>query len=180
MTYLCELAAKYGTDKAGRYTPVYDLLLHDRRREIRRILEIGIGTPEAMKHVVDYVPGASLRMWRDYCPNALVYGADVSQDVLFSDKRIATFAVDQGNAAQLIKVADGLKFDLIVDDGSHKPHHQILGLETLLPLVAQGGLYIIEDVNDFGELQQGIRHPALCISYPAVDKHAARCMVFRG
>jgi len=51
MTELCQLATKYGTDKAGWYTPVYDLLLSGRRQQVKNVLEIGIGTVEAMSHV---------------------------------------------------------------------------------------------------------------------------------
>ena len=31
-------------------------------------------------------PGASLRDWRDYFPNALVFGADIDIEILFTDE----------------------------------------------------------------------------------------------
>lgn len=175
-TELCRLATKYGTDKAELFTPVYDLLLRDHRQGVRKVLEIGVGTAEAMKHVRDYKPGASLRMWQEYFPSALVYGADVVPIDL-----PGVIQLDQGNAAQLQAVGRKFgRFDLIVDDGSHQPHHQILGAQTLVPFLVKGGLYIIEDVNNFDEVMQGLGMKALCISYPTPYKHAARCMVIRG
>src|SRR6185369_15852500 len=114
MTPLCELAQKYGTDKYPWYTPFYDLLLRDRRDSVRRVLEIGIGTPEAMSHVPNYKPGASLRMWRDYFPNAAIVGIDIVPSVCFRDVRIVTG----------IRIIPEI-YDLIVDDGSHEPEDQI-------------------------------------------------------
>ena len=175
MTELCQLATKYGTDKAELYTPVYDLLLSGRRQQVQTVLEIGIGTVEAMKHVPGYQPGASLRMWREYFPNALVWGADI-----FPSDDVGALQLDQGNAAQLVQVGEKYgPFDLIIDDGSHDPHHQVLGLQTLSPYLTEDGLYIIEDVNNFDELVQKIPMDSLCISYPSPYKHAARCMVIR-
>lgn len=175
MTDLCKLATKYGTDKAGWYTPVYDVLLNHRRNEVLMVLEIGIGTKEAMQHVPGYQPGASLRMWREYFPHSYVYGADiVPSDIA------GTFQLDQGNEARLKQIGENNPYDLIVDDGSHNPAHQILGAKTLVPYLREGGLYIIEDVNNFDEIMQGLAMPAICISYPNPYKAAARCMVIRG
>lgn len=175
MTELCLLATKYGTDKAGWYTPVYDLLLSGRRQQVKKVLEIGIGTVEAMKHVPGYQPGASLRMWREYFPHAEVFGADIVPGDMTD-----TFWLDQGNPAQLAMLANKLgPFDLVIDDGSHDPHHQVLGALTLLPYLTEDGLYIIEDVNNFEEIAEGLGFGSLCISYPSPYKSAARCMVIR-
>ena len=38
-------------------------------------------------------------------------------------------------------------FDVIIDDGSHKPSDQIKSFEILWPMLSDGGLYIIEDVQ---------------------------------
>lgn len=179
LTNLFELATQYGTDKVY-YAPVYELLLQDRRMRTHAVLEIGIGTPEAMKHVPRYQPGASLRMWREYFPNAHVFGMDIDHRVLFEERFIHTCRVDQGNANELGRHVVGLHFDLIVDDGSHKPEHQILGVKVLMPHLQKGGLYIIEDVNNFEEVLQGLEgFSPICIKYPFLGK-TARCMVIRG
>ena len=147
MTRLCELADKYGSDKrAGRYTEFYDLILAG--RAVRSVLEIGIGTREAMKHVPGYRPGASLRMWADYFPEAQVVGMDVNPAALISGERIFSRVGDQKNRGHLIMLAQEFgPFDLIVDDGDHSPAAQVLAAVTLHPFLADGGLYFIEDAH---------------------------------
>ncbi len=39
--------------------------------------------------------GASLRMWRDYFPNAQIVGADIDPKYMFADERISKVVVDQ-------------------------------------------------------------------------------------
>lgn len=146
MTRLCCLAEKYGSDKLGHYTPFYDLLLrHKRGRCVFRVLEIGIKD------------GASLRMWRDYFPEAVVYGMDKDRSTLFDEERIKTFYGDQGSVVDLGNVLSAIEavrrpLDLIVDDGSHDIEHQALCAEALYPYLAEGGIYIIEDVNPPAQL----------------------------
>ncbi len=147
MTPLCELAKKYGTDKGGwhtiagetchNYTPVYHQLLGGRREQIKNVLEIG----------VNY--GCSLRMWEEYFPNARVIGLDSNASCLFTKGRIECFAADQANLESLkgaLALAGSPKFDLIVDDGSHDPSHQIFSANVLAPYLAPDGLYVIEDI----------------------------------
>lgn len=158
LTPLCWLAGKYGTDKLGFYTPIYDLLLSGRRDRVFRVLEVGIGTPEAMKHVPGYRPGASLRMWRDYFPNATIYGVDISHDACAAadGERITNWCADSRELdSTAIACAVG-RFDLIVDDGSHEPEDQQKTFENLSPLLVPGGLYIIEDVNE--KLYMDVEH----------------------
>ena len=84
---LDQLALKYGADKCPQikhgYTPYYYNLLNDRRLTIKKVLEIGAGE------------GASLRMWSDFFPNALVYGADNQDNRVFKEDRIEVFKCDQ-------------------------------------------------------------------------------------
>jgi hypothetical protein len=41
------------------------------------------------------MPGASLRVWRDFFPNAQVIGIDIDEKTMFKDERINTYVVDQ-------------------------------------------------------------------------------------
>jgi hypothetical protein len=66
-----------------------------RRELVQKVLEIGVGTKASMGE--NYRPGSSLRMWRDFFPNAEIYGLDVDRSVLFVDERIPGFFCDQGN-----------------------------------------------------------------------------------
>jgi hypothetical protein len=45
-----------------------------------------------------YMPGASLRAWRDFFRNGSVHGIDVQPDCLFSEERITTHLCDSTNA----------------------------------------------------------------------------------
>src|SRR5262249_42029369 len=38
-------------------------------------------------------------------------------------------------------------FDIIIDDGSHIPQHVIASFQALFPLLADDGIYVIEDVQ---------------------------------
>jgi hypothetical protein len=151
MTRLCQLAEKYGCDKVKSifhdYTPFYDELL--KYRQVNRILEIGIGTINAMLHLKNYEPGASLRMWRDYFPSAEIYGLDNDPSVMFNEDRIHTAVCDQSSEDSLRRTAVmlGGKFDFILDDGSHQIAHQALTANTLIPkLLSPTGVYVIEDI----------------------------------
>lgn len=155
MTPLCELAKHFGTDKGGahinsppgyhdtchNYTPAYHQMFKDRREQVRRVLEIGIGH------------GCSLRMWRDYFPQAQIAGIDSNKACLFAEDRIRCFVADQYNGGDLMAVIEDLdhpKFDLIVDDGSHEPAHQLFSAKVLLCManaLAKDGVYVIEDIE---------------------------------
>lgn len=163
MTRLCELAEKYGSDKTAKYrhpyTPFYDELL--RGREVKRVLEIGIGTPVCMNPFVNgYKTGASLYMWSEYFPQAEIWGLDNDMSALFDDGNIHTRYCDQSNVESLVNVAQilGGFFDLIIDDGSHVLEHQALTANTLAPiLLSKTGVYVIEDVMFPRELSARLR-----------------------
>ncbi len=164
MTRLCELAEKYGCDKTASifhdYTPFYDSLLG--HREVKRILEIGIGNVACMNHLKTYTPGASLRMWADYFPDAEVWGLDNDPGVLINEGRIRSMQCDQSREESLLETAQQLsgKFDLILDDGSHYFLHQALTANIFIPkLLSRTGVYIIEDVIQRRELYELLPFP---------------------
>lgn len=140
-TPLCKLAFKYGTDKCPRlkhvYTPFYYELFKNRRKTVKKVLEMGIDL------------GASLKMWQDFFPNAEIYGADINPDFLFDEGRIKTFLCDEDKESQLRQLIKktGSDIDLFVDDAIHKPRRQIFLAQTILPLLDDGVIYIIEDVS---------------------------------
>lgn len=149
MTPMCDLAKKYGTDKYPAYTPFYHALLNPRRGEIHNVLEIGIGTKEAMAHVPDYRPGASLRMWRDYFTNAAIYGVDVSYDACAEAdvEGITNWCADSRKLDSVAIASVIGRFGLIVDDGSHEAEDQALTAQILTKILSPDGFYIIEDAH---------------------------------
>ena len=152
LTPLCELAIKYGSDKCPKYghsyTPWYHQKFEPIRNEPLKILEIGIGNHELMAPIVgeDYKPGASLRMWAEYFPNAQITGLDIREDVLFQEGRIATFLFDQSCPKSLEMLENsGFEFDIIIDDGSHDLGDMMLTQHFLWDVADK--YYIIEDVR---------------------------------
>jgi hypothetical protein len=148
LTYLCELARKYGTDKGGWhtiagetchvYTPAYYEMWEARRFDVRHVLEIG----------VNY--GGSLRMWSEYFPAAQIFGLDSNAACLFNEGRIKCLAADQNSGSSLATALAQMglpKFDFIVDDGSHEPAHQLFSVNFLMPSLKQDGIYVIEDIH---------------------------------
>ncbi len=62
---LSELGRKYGTDKVDHgYCDVYHQAFEKKRQEVTAVMEIGVFF------------GASIRMWKDYFPNAVIHGVD--------------------------------------------------------------------------------------------------------
>ncbi|MEK7660495.1 MAG: hypothetical protein AAB680_00460 [Pseudomonadota bacterium] len=144
---------KYGSDKGTThdYFKVYGPILKN-RDNIKSVFEVGLGTNNT--DVVSTMgtagkPGASLRAFRDWCPNAQVFGADVDKRVLFTEERIKTFYVDQTNPQTFedlrAPLPDG--FDLIIDDGLHSPNANILTLQFGLSKVKVNGWVVVEDIG---------------------------------
>lgn len=139
-TELCRIAARYDTDKGPLYTRVYyDLLAHLRDQPLR-LLEIGVYN------------GGSLRMWREFLPNAALFAIDVDSRCVAFEREIPNTTirlVDQGSEQELsafVKETGG-EFDFIVDDGGHTMVQQVTSFKMLFPHVVAGGAYVIEDLG---------------------------------
>lgn len=100
------------------------------------LLEIGIDRTE------------SLKLWKGYFGKINLHGIDIATKV-FYDKEVSLHRVDQSSDAELENFAKniGINFDVILDDGSHVPDHQMLTINKLWNLVKPGGIYIIEDIE---------------------------------
>lgn len=130
------------------------MLLRDQRESLRSFLEIGIGTlePGANSSMLGYAaehyrPGGSLRAWRDYFPNAQIFGIDVRPDTQFSEDRIRTFQCDSTDSAAVAALMSGIpELDIIIDDGSHASEDQLASLANFFPHLKAGGFYFIEDI----------------------------------
>ena len=165
LNILCE---KYGSDKGGvsennnqfswpihSYVDIYDLLFRLRKNDVHLLIECGVGTINTnMKSNMgkNGKPGASLRMWRDYFPNAKIIGVDIDKDVIFSEDRIKTYHCDQTDfeSIQLFletaKILDN-SVDIIIDDGLHNFKSGRIFFEGMIKCLSNNGLYIIEDIS---------------------------------
>ena len=163
---LARLCDVYGSDKGSltadahaypwnshNYTDYYSRLFSHCRNHVKKVFECGLGTnnpnlPSSMG--VNGKPGASLRVWRDYFPNAMVYGADIDCDILFQEERINTWYIDQLNPDAIRKFWETVgehDFDFIVDDGLHTFQAGSTLFTYSIDKLAQHGVYVIEDVT---------------------------------
>lgn len=126
---LSQLAAKYGTDKLDHgYIPYYEATLP---KNPKRILEIGVKE------------GASIRMWKDYFPDAEIHGLDLFME--FPKPDIPGVIWHKGNQCdwRILEELRKYNFDVIIDDGSHNSRDQLMTFFGLF----NGKHYYIEDVN---------------------------------
>lgn len=132
-----EILNRYGSDKCNHhgYHRFYELVLKDMKNEDMNILEIGLGG------------GQSMKAWEEYFPNARIFIMDISHDRHFDRCRV--IRGDQSKASDLQRVIDEVEVaNLIIDDGSHVPDHQILTFNMLFTsILMEGGVYIIEDIE---------------------------------
>ncbi len=138
MDALTELANRFGSDKASHgFCAFYDRLLAARRPYVTKVLEIGV------------LGGASLLMWRDYFPAAVIHGLDLAPRFTPRVDRVLVHQGDQASRRSLSRLLErtGGGFDLIVDDGGHTMEQQQVSLAFLFPLLRKGGMYVIEDLH---------------------------------
>lgn len=126
------------TDKYWKhnYTRYYDA--HINSHKPTNILEIGVKR------------GASLLLWKTVFPKARVSGIDIKdvsdKRILRKNKDLNLYVGEQSDRRFLKTVVGDSKFDLIIDDGSHRPEDQLASLEFLWPYISKGGFYVIEDL----------------------------------
>jgi tetratricopeptide (TPR) repeat protein len=128
-----------GTDKVTHheYHKYYEPHIKDLYNKNGGILEIGLGT------------GVSLPMWVNLFPNAHIYGVDCGYEDSGNDK-YTIIKADQSNKNDLnnlVCLLQNKDIFFINDDGSHIPEHQILSFNILFPILQEGGVYIIEDIE---------------------------------
>lgn len=154
---------RHGSDKhnkAHNYTMTYSQILHILgRKAALRVLEVGMGTNKTTGFSTMGAkgrPGASLRAWRDYLPNAAVFGCDIDEAILFNNEpRIRTTRVDQldfdfASFLALYGLFGGRPFDLLIDDGLHALGSSLNTLTFALgPAVRPGGFIVIEDIASY-------------------------------
>src|SRR5688572_18393822 len=130
-----------GVWKWRPYFDAYERHLSQFRGLPVHILEIGVYS------------GGSLRMWRDYFgPQARIYGIDI-EDACRAYRTEGTEILigDQGDPAFWARVRQQIPtLDIVVDDGSHRPEHQVATLRALLPHLRPGGVFVCEDAHGFG------------------------------
>ncbi len=184
-TPLCEIGYKYGTDKCPEingayYTPFYYELLKDKRETFKKVLELGVGSRVTLQRVPkQYQRGASLRMWRDFFPNAEVYGVDISPTAIFQDERIKTFLFNTRDKTSMEKLIGiiGADIDLVIDDGGHRERTQLRSIRNLMPLLKEDVIYIIEDVTNTESVKKNLKEYNCQTGLTGPEKNIANLVI---
>lgn len=163
MNDLVPIFEKYSLDKLyNKYHDLYFELFKDKKSNIYKVLEVGIGTTDEnlvssmhyyqQNDAPNYIHGNSLRCWRDYFPNAKIYGIDIDENTMFTEDRIETFCSNSMDKIKVTNIMNSIgKMDVIIEDGLHIMEANIKTLEILLPFLNEGGVYVMEDVNQFND-----------------------------
>jgi hypothetical protein len=156
------------THKWEHYFDVYERHLAGFRGRSPRVLEIGVSH------------GGSLDLLREWLGRGTtIVGIDLDERITDLERRSVHLAVgDQSDPGFLAGVvATHGPFDIVVDDGSHVPRHQIASLEALWPTMRSGSVYLVEDThtNYWDNYEGGLAKPSTFIEYAkglADDLHA--------
>ncbi|PRY90995.1 class I SAM-dependent methyltransferase [Donghicola tyrosinivorans] len=148
------------SDKWSSYLDFYEEIFAPRRDRPLRILEIGIQN------------GGSLEIWARYFDKAeQIVGCDIAPaaaKLCFADPRIQVIVGDANQPetfAQIAALSD--RFDIIIDDGSHRSGDIVRSFGLYFPLLAEGGLYIAEDLHCsyWQEFEGGLEAPFASMTF---------------
>jgi hypothetical protein len=133
-----------GTDKGG-YPGEHDYINGFYNEEFKkyqdkpiRLLEIGV------------YKGASLALWSKYFPQSVIVGLDIQDQRVEKYQNLDRVAVGICDAYSLSpELIDGMgNFDIIIDDGPHTIPTLQQCMELYLPILNDGGVMVLEDVQD--------------------------------
>lgn len=135
------------TVKWSQYLEAYDRFLGPRRygilegggmRRPTRLLEIGVRE------------GGSLQIFQEFFgSNGQIVGIDIDNRCRKIEVSPAQIRIgDQSDREFLLSVTREFGTpDIVIDDGSHLPKHQMASFETLWQQLNPGGIYIVEDLH---------------------------------
>jgi len=133
-----------GTDKGG-YPGEHDYINGFYNEELKKyqdkeikLLEIGV------------YKGASLALWSMYFPQAEIIGLDIQDQRVDKYKNLDRVSVGICDAYSLSPSSvEGMgHFDIIIDDGPHTVETLQKCIELYLPVLNDGGIMVLEDVQD--------------------------------
>jgi hypothetical protein len=125
------------TDKfdLGYVDTFYNDLFMPIRESVTNVLEIG----------THY--GDSLLLWRDYFPNAMIYGVDahIYNQSLSEEERLTLYYTDAYTTEFTRSLKDDF-FDIIIDDGPHTFESMVFFLRHYMSKLKPGGTLVLEDI----------------------------------
>ena len=146
MNKLTEIANAHGTDKgtvageAHGFTEFYEPYWSKYKgKENLTVLEIGIQSGYSLETIEEFFEG-----------KAQVYGIDINDNYHPTKPNIHAYVCDQSSEekiAEFLGKIGNIKFDIVIDDGSHQFNHQMTSLYAFRNSVKPGGIYILEDLH---------------------------------
>jgi len=137
------------SNKWSSYVDYYQEILAKYRKDRVKILEIGVQN------------GGSLEILAKYFDQAqIVLGCDIDEKcgaLKFEDPRINIIIGNTSDNKTFSKIRDHKYFEIIFDDGSHTSNDIILNFMNYFPLVAPGGIYIVEDTHFVHQTRVGLQ-----------------------
>jgi len=143
-SHTCELAKKEGmeihcSDKGTHhsYIEIYEKLFKKYKTESINLLEIGVNR------------GYSLYTWKNYFTNAKnLVGIEYQPNIVYKKDGVKLIYSDINDINHVNNELGDMKFDIIIDDGSHRIEDQLFAFEYLNTRLNTNGLYIIEDIQN--------------------------------
>lgn len=136
----------YKTDKDTTHAYIfpYDKAFEKYRDKTVSLLEIGNNG------------GESIKLWNDYFNESQIFGIEINDlkeldEINAQHENINLYTKTDAYCDETVDLfrKDDHKFDIIIDDGSHRPEHQAFAVIKWLPFLKEGGVFIIEDVQSF-------------------------------
>lgn len=148
------------SDKWSAYLHEYDRIFREQREQPMRFLEIGIQN------------GGSLEIWAKYFPNATqLIGCDINPacaSLRYEDPRIAVIVGDANADATQMRITKlAQEFEVVIDDGSHRTSDVIRAFARYFPLLADGGVFVVEDLHCsyWAEFEGGLFDPFSSVAF---------------
>jgi len=165
-----QLADGTKTDKNyyHSYLPLYQTLMEHKQLTAKHVLEIGIER------------GGSIKLWHDFFPHATIEAIDVRpmsdmwEGILNNDRIVLHTSTDAYDFSFFHSLYNqGIKYDVLIDDGPHTLTSMITFLQLYSHLMTDDGILIIEDVQSIDWI------PALADSVPEKFKPFVKCYDLR-
>jgi hypothetical protein len=131
------------------YLPLYQKLLISKKETAKNVLEVGIHN------------GGSIKLWNDFFINANIYALDILpidsvwDGIKNNNKIILYTSIDAYNEEFVANefLNKNIKFDFILDDGPHSLESMIKFIKLYSQVMADDGILIIEDVQDWSWIE---------------------------
>ena len=119
------------------YFEIYERHLARFRGRAPVMLEIGV------------LGGGSLQMWKQYFGDgAQIVGLDINPDCkAFEEDGIEIVIGSQDDEVVLDQLLERFRFDIVLDDGSHRMDHMNASFTHLYNAISPHGVYMVEDLH---------------------------------